>query len=60
LWRSRPTHAFVHGRQTQQLWINHGQSLLGFHNLRFIWQATRSPDAQPEPTWFAEFKQDSA
>jgi hypothetical protein len=183
LWRSRPTHAFVHGRQAQQLWINHGQSLLnftellgpteppqrlnrwaqgaqlwseegtqwqngltvlleqwlsrghslafpespgsarrdrrevapsglllsteglqrlaadidsrlapqgtwrrslcdwaiahperglrrliknvvrrrlGFHNLDFIWQATRSPDAIPKPTWLAEFKQDSA
>lgn len=183
LWRSRPTHAFVHSRQTQQLWINHGQSLLnftellgpteppqrlnrwaqgaqlwseegtqwqsgltvlleqwlsrgqslafpespgsasrdrrevapsglllsteglqrlaaeiesrlapqgtwrrrlcdwaiahperglrrliknvvrrllGFHNLHFIWQATRSPDARPEPAWLTEFKRDSA
>ena len=30
LWRSRPTHAFVQGRQTQQLWLNQGQSLLNF------------------------------
>ena len=28
LWRSRPTHAFVLGRQTQQLWINQGLTLL--------------------------------
>jgi long-subunit acyl-CoA synthetase (AMP-forming) len=33
LWRSRPTHAFVHGRQTQHLWINHGQALLNFTEL---------------------------
>lgn len=30
LWRSRPTHAFVQGRQTRQLWLNYGQSLLDF------------------------------
>jgi hypothetical protein len=39
---------------------NFVRRLLGFHNLRFIWQATRSPGAQPEPTLLAEFKQDSA
>lgn len=33
LWRSRPTHAFVQGRQTQQLWINQGQSPLSFADL---------------------------
>lgn len=33
---------------------------LGFHNLHFIWQATRSADAKPERTWLADFKQDSA
>ncbi|WP_128607653.1 MULTISPECIES: AMP-binding protein [unclassified Pseudomonas] len=33
LWRSGPTHAFVQGRQTQQLWLNHGQSLLDFTEL---------------------------
>lgn len=33
LWHSQPTHAFVQGRQTQQLWLNHGQSLLDFVGL---------------------------
>src|SRR5471030_3175737 len=33
LWRSRPTHAFILGRQTQQLWLNQGQTLLNFAEL---------------------------
>jgi hypothetical protein len=33
LWRARPTHAFVQGRQTQQLWLNQDQSLLDFSKL---------------------------
>lgn len=33
LWRSAPTHAFVQGRQTQQLWLNQGQALLDFAEL---------------------------
>ena len=33
LWRARPTHAFVSGRQAQQLWFNQGQSLLDFDQL---------------------------
>ena len=33
LWRRGPTHAFVQGRQTQQLWLNQGQTLLNFHDL---------------------------
>ncbi len=33
LWRSRPTHAFVQGRQTQQLWTNQGLTLLNFAEL---------------------------
>lgn len=33
LWRSGPTHAFVQGRQTRQLWLNQGQTLLNFNDL---------------------------
>src|SRR5471030_19523 len=33
LWRSHPTNAFVLGRQTQQLWLNQGQTLLNFAEL---------------------------
>lgn len=33
LWRSRPTHAFVQGRQPRQLWLNQGQMLLDFNQL---------------------------
>jgi hypothetical protein len=33
LWGCVPTHAFVSGRQTQQLWLTHGQSLLDFSAL---------------------------
>ncbi|PQP04495.1 acyl-CoA synthetase [Pseudomonas frederiksbergensis] len=44
----------------QRLIKNRVRHLLGFHNLRFIWQATRISDAQPEPAWLAEFKRDIA
>jgi hypothetical protein len=44
----------------QRLIKNRVRRLLGFHNLHFIWQATRISDAQPEPNWLAEFKRDIA
>jgi hypothetical protein len=44
----------------QRLIKNRVRRLLGFHNLHFIWQAPRTPDAQPAPTWLAEFKRDIA
>jgi long-subunit acyl-CoA synthetase (AMP-forming) len=44
----------------QRLIKNRVRRLLGFHNLHFIWQATRTPPAQPEPSWLAEFKRDIA
>ncbi|MGX1186864.1 long-subunit acyl-CoA synthetase (AMP-forming) [Pseudomonas sp. F-14 TE3623] len=44
----------------QRLIKNRVRRLLGFHNLHFIWQATRISDAQPKPTWLAEFKRDIA
>lgn len=44
----------------QRLIKNRVRRLLGFHNLHFIWQATRSPDVQPQPTWLTEFKRDIA
>ena len=44
----------------QRLIKNRVRRLLGFYNLRFIWQATRTAHAQPEPTWLAEFKRDIA
>ncbi|WP_460145537.1 AMP-binding protein [Pseudomonas sp. S2_A02] len=44
----------------QRLIKNRVRRLLGFHNLHFIWQAPRISDAQPEPTWLAEFKRDIA
>ena len=47
-------------RALQRLIKNRVRRLLGFHNLHFIWQATRISDAQPEPTWLAEFKRDIA
>lgn len=34
--------------------------LLGFHNLHFIWQATRTAQAQSTPAWLAEFKRNIA
>lgn len=44
----------------QRLIKNRVRRLLGFHNLHFIWQATRAPDAQPAPAWLSEFKRDIA
>lgn len=44
----------------QRLIKNRVRRLLGFHNLRFIWQATRTAQAPSEPTWLAEFKRDIA
>ncbi|HCS44171.1 MAG TPA: acyl-CoA synthetase [Pseudomonas sp.] len=44
----------------QRLIKNRVRRLLGFHNLHFIWQATRTPDTQPTPAWLAEFKRDIA
>jgi long-subunit acyl-CoA synthetase (AMP-forming) len=44
----------------QRLIKSRVRRLLGFHNLRFIWQATRTAQAQSEPTWLAEFKRDIA
>ena len=44
----------------QRLIKNRVRRLLGFHNLRFIWQATRTAQAQSKPTWLAEFKRDIA
>ncbi|MCP1446279.1 hypothetical protein J3D54_005411 [Pseudomonas sp. GGS8] len=38
----------------QRLIKNRVRRLLGFHNLHFIWQATRTPSAQPEPTWLRD------
>jgi len=39
---------------------NRVRRLLGFHNLHFIWQATRTPDVKAAPTWLTEFKRDIA
>lgn len=47
-------------RNLQRLIKNRVRRLLGFHNLHFIWQATRTPDSHPAPTWLAEFKRDIA
>jgi hypothetical protein len=44
----------------QRLIKNRVRRLLGFHNLHFIWQATRTPDTRPAPTWLNEFKRDIA
>lgn len=44
----------------QRLIKNRVRRLLGFHNLHFIWQATRTAHAQPTPTWLTEFKRDIA
>jgi len=44
----------------QRLIKNRVRRLLGFHNLHFIWQATRSRDVPTAPTWLAEFKRDIA
>ncbi|MHC8382205.1 AMP-binding protein [Pseudomonas sp. LB3P14] len=44
----------------QRLIKNRVRRLLGFHNLHFIWQATRPPEAQPMPAWLSEFKRDTA
>ncbi|MHC8287351.1 AMP-binding protein [Pseudomonas sp. XS1P51] len=44
----------------QRLIKNRVRRLLGFHNLHFIWQATRTANAQPAPNWLAEFKRDIA
>ncbi|MHC8386972.1 AMP-binding protein [Pseudomonas sp. MDT2-39-1] len=47
-------------RPLQRLIKNRVRRLLGFHKLHFIWQATRTPDARPAPTWLNEFKRDTA
>lgn len=44
----------------QRLIKNRVRRLLGFHNLHFIWQATRTVQAQPTPAWLAEFKRNIA
>jgi hypothetical protein len=44
----------------QRLIKNRVRRLLGFHNLHFIWQATRTAQAQPTPAWLAEFKRNIA
>jgi hypothetical protein len=44
----------------QRLIKNRVRRMLGFHNLHFIWQATRNPGAPTMPAWLTEFKRDSA
>lgn len=44
----------------QRLIKNRVRRLLGFHNLHFIWQATRTPEVNAAPTWLTEFKRDIA
>jgi long-subunit acyl-CoA synthetase (AMP-forming) len=61
-WRRRLCEwAIAHPEKPVQRLIKHRvRRLLGFHNLHFIWQATRPAQAQPEPSWLAEFKRDIA
>jgi long-subunit acyl-CoA synthetase (AMP-forming) len=61
-WRRRLCDwAIAHPQKGLQRLIKHRvRRLLGFHNLHFIWQATRAVDAQPTPTWLTEFKRDIA
>lgn len=47
-------------RPLQRLIKNRVRRLLGFHNLHFIWQATRTPNAQSASTWLNDFKRDIA
>ena len=44
----------------QRLIKNRVRRLLGFHNLHYIWQATRTPEVIAAPTWLTEFKRDIA
>jgi len=61
-WRRRLCDwAIAHPESGPQRLIKHRvRRLLGFHNLHFIWQATRSAESPTEPTWLAEFKRDIA
>ncbi|WP_448107290.1 AMP-binding protein [Pseudomonas azerbaijanoccidentalis] len=61
-WRRRLCDwAIAHPEKAlQRLIKNRVRRLLGFHNLHFIWQATRTAQAQPAPVWLAEFKRDIA
>jgi hypothetical protein len=61
-WRRRLCDwAIAHPEKAlQRLIKNRVRRLLGFHNLHFIWQATRIAQAQPAPVWLAEFKRDIA
>ncbi|MFJ7281354.1 AMP-binding protein [Pseudomonas sp. NPDC099000] len=61
-WRRRLCDwAIAHPQKPlQRLIKNRVRRLLGFHNLHFIWQATRTPDTRSAPTWLNEFKRDIA
>lgn len=61
-WRRRLCDwAIAHPQKgLRRLIKNRVRRLLGFHNLHFIWQATRTAQAQPTPAWLTEFKQDIA
>ena len=61
-WRRRLCDwAIAHPESGPQRLIKHRvRRLLGFHNLHFIWQATRSAESPTESTWLAEFKRDIA
>lgn len=56
LWRSRPTHAFVQDRQTAQLWLNEGQTLLNFADLLGPVEPPQRLNrwAQSKPLWSEE------
>ncbi|KQV12485.1 acyl-CoA synthetase [Pseudomonas sp. Root329] len=56
LRRSRPTHAFVQGRQPRKLWLNEGQSLLNFADLLGPVEPPQRLNrwAQGKPLWSEE------
>lgn len=55
LWHSQPTHAFVPRRQTRQLWLNHGQSLLDFARLLGPGEPPqRLRLGRPDAQWWSE------
>lgn len=61
-WRRRLFDwALAHRQKNVQLLVRHRvRRALGLHNLRFIWQATGTAQAQPEPSWLADLKRHSA